>query len=292
MKEHKSVMPDEALDYLHITKKAWCLDATLGGGGHTIKMLGAGAKVIGIDADPKMLAIARNNIANACPANKDNFVGLNYNFSNLDRALLEAKVEKVEGVLFDLGISSVHLDSDVRGFSFRDGDQDLDMRLDPHNQNVRAADLLNALDQTQLTHLFAEAMPEHNAKKLAKSVVKRRSIKSFEKVVDFLELFNKRSGKIHPATTAFMALRMAVNTEFENLEKGLEAALNVLVSGGHIVVIAFHSGEDRIVKTKFKSWQDRGFGQVETIKPVMPTKGEVINNPRARSAKLRSFRKK
>lgn len=291
MTEHKPVMPSEVLEYLHITNKAWYLDATLGAGGHTIRMLNAGAKVIGIDADPKMLEIAKKNIAKACPTNKDNFVGFNFNFRALDKALEKVGVNHINGVLFDLGISSLHLDKDGRGFSFRERSAPLDMRLDPKTQNVKAADLLNALDQTQLANLFLEVVSKQQARKLAKRVVTRRGDKKFEKVSDLLELFPKNKSRLHPATTAFLALRIAVNTELEVLKKGLEKALDRLVPGGRIVVISFHSGEDRLVKNTFKVWQERDCGKILTNKPIKPSKNEVEDNPRARSAKLRSFKK-
>lgn len=286
-------MPDEVIKYLHITKKDWYLDATLGVGGHTIAILGSGGNVLGLDADPKMLEIAKKNISKACPANnKERFVGLNYNFSNLDKALVESGIDTLSGALFDLGISSYHLDTDDRGFSFQNKLAPLDMRLDPKLQNIKAADLLNVLDKAQLVVLFQKTMLLPKAKKLAKSVTNRRKTKRFETVSDFLKLFPKRTGKTHPATTAFLSLRIAVNTELDALNGALDKILDFLKPGGRIVVISFHSGEDRIVKHKFNLWQKEGLGQVLTDKPVLPSKNEVNNNPRARSAKLRTFAKK
>ena len=181
---HTSVLLKESVDSLHIQNGAKYIDATLGAGGHTEEILRRGGLVLGIEADPKMLEIARKRVGEACPTL---FLG---NFRDIASIAHEHGFEKVSGVLFDLGISSVHLDSDPRGFSFRNPNASLDMRLNTEAQGVTAADLLNSLDKTQLTILF-------ESKLIAQKVVESRKNKPFESVGDFLSLFGQKWGKIH-----------------------------------------------------------------------------------------------
>lgn len=292
---HEPVMPSEVIEYLrvaHLKSGDWFLDATLGAAGHTIQILKSGGKVLGLDADPAMLDIAKQKIdeaSSACPVpiSDRDYTLINTNFINIRQAAKQARVEKFAGILFDLGISNIHYQQTNRGFSFSDPNGDLDMRLDNQQQAVKARDLLNILRDDQLIDLFQAAMPGSEAKRLASKVISFRATKHFEKMGDFLSLFEKREAKTHPATKALMALRIAVNSEFENIKSALPDAFDLLRPGGRLVVITFHSQEDRIVKNIFSDLSSSGEAKLVTKNPVSPTPLEVKNNPKSRSAKLR-----
>lgn len=279
---HESVLLKESIEALHIQKGERYIDATLGAGGHAVEILSRGGVVLGIEADPGILSLAEEQVRNACPPHKMIFAGFKSvlgNFKDIASLARAAGFERVSGVLFDLGISSIHLDTDKRGFSFKDPSAPLDMRLNPEVQGVRASDLLNSLDKTQLSELFESV-------EMARKVISCRAVKPFEKVGDFLSVFPKRrSGKTHPATKAFMMLRIAVNSEYENLQSGLPQAFGLLEKGGGLCVISFHSGEDRLVKNYFRSIEETGEAKLAEL--VLPTDEEVYKNPRARSARLR-----
>lgn len=279
---HEPVLLNEALDALHIKNSTQYIDATLGAGGHTIGILKRGGNVLGIEADEKMLDIAKERIQETCPVSNrsvGDYILVNGNFRNIASIAKDNGIFRVDGILFDLGISSVHLDSDSRGFSFKDESAPLDMRLNTSAQSVTASDLLNSLPEKALVELFSEGMGKTAAKRLSERVAKARAIKKFVTVSDFLDVAGrKKRGKIHPATKAFMALRIAVNTELATLTTALEDSKKLLVKKGKIVVISFHSGEDRIVK--------KVFGESEL---VTPSEDEIQRNPRARSAKMRVF---
>lgn len=267
---HESVLLKESVDALAVVPGKKYIDATFGAGGHTKAILERGGQVLAIEADPKMVA---RESANPFALNSKLIQG---NFRDIQTIAQKNGFEEVDGILMDLGISSLHLDDDNRGFSFKDPNAPLDMRLNIETQGVRAADLLNSLDKAQLTVLL-------ESKSLAQKVVNYRANKPFETVRDLLALFESRKrGKIHPATLAFMNLRIAVNSELENLREVLPKAYEILKKGGKLAVISFHSGEDRIVKEFFK---DKN-GEFLT-----PSREEIERNPRARSAKLRVITK-
>jgi len=294
MKMHESVLLDEAVKELHIIQNEKYIDATLGAGGHSIQIINQGGVVLGIEADSQMLELARNAVAEACPPLKSlegRFTAKQGNFRNIDTLAQSAGFDKVSGILYDLGISNLHFDN-LRGFSFQHPDDLLDMRLDPESQGVTAADLLNSLPVSQLKVLFSVSVGKNKSIQLSSEIVRRRMRKSFQTVGDLLELFPRSSAqKIHPATTAFMALRIAVNDELTTLAESLPKALSLLRRDGLLVVISFHSGEDRIVKTFFSHFETQALGEILTKKPIVATKGELQKNPKARSAKLRSIKK-
>jgi 16S rRNA (cytosine1402-N4)-methyltransferase len=185
-------------------------------------------------------------------------------------------------VLFDLGLSSAHLDESGRGFSFR-FDEPLDMRFDIRSGET-AADLLNSLPEDELVRVLREYGEEPRARRVARAIVERRP---FERTSELVSVVGQQRGRIHPATRVFQALRIAVNDELAALEEGLEAAVNLLRPGGRLAVISFHSLEDRIVKWRFRGWADSGLVRLLTRKPRVPAAAEIEENPRARSAKLR-----
>lgn len=298
MSEHIPVLLQEIIDNLKVKKGEVYIDATLGAGGHSSEIVKLGGKLLGIEADESMLKVAEPNLQKACPGPylevraSEYFKLVKDNFMHIESVFKDSGLESPAGIIFDLGISSLHYTDLGRGFSFSAGDELLDMRLSPDTQSLKASDLLNALRVDQLTSLFAVTVNSFKAKKLSEKVVAKRNQQNFEKVGDFLTLFpEKKKGKIHPATKAFLALRIAVNSEFENLEAGLKGAITILKKGGRLLVISFHSEEDRKVKELFKAFVGEGRGKLVTDKPILPTEGEINANPRARSAKLRIIEK-
>lgn len=294
---HEPVLLDEVLDSLHIKNQARYIDATLGAGGYTIGIIKKGGIVLGIDADPKMLAIARENIIQACPTSdldsrKFNTLTLG-NFTNIKRIANGAGFEKVSGIVFDLGISNIHYLGDDRGFSFSDPDAQLDMRLNKEAQAVKASDLLNSLRFDQLTALFAPITGMREARAIARSIVNRRTEKKIETVGDLLSVvsFLKRTGKVNPATKAFLALRIAVNSELDNLKEALDQSFSLLKKDGRLVVVTFHSLEQSIVSGFLKRIERDGQGKIITKVPVKPSQDEIMRNPKSRSALLNTIEK-
>ncbi|HSX49263.1 MAG TPA: 16S rRNA (cytosine(1402)-N(4))-methyltransferase RsmH, partial [Candidatus Saccharimonadales bacterium] len=223
-------------------------------------------------ADKSMLTIAEENLKGT----KAKLV--NGNFRDIKRVATENGFTAVDGIVFDLGVSNVHFSDMSRGFSFRNPEADLDMRLNPEAQQVKASDLLNMLRIDQLSEMFG--------RKLANGIREFRETKKFQKVGDFLSLFpEKRTGKLHPATKEFLALRIAVNSELENLMAALPQAYELLGLGGVLAVVSFHSLEDEIVKDFMRSKGRKN----EAIKP---TDEEVARNPKSRSAILRFIERK
>src|SRR5260221_1245911 len=271
IKTHEPVLLEEVIKELHIKNQGKYIDATLGAGGYTKAILAAGGEVLGIDADISMLRIAEQNM-------KEKNVNLvNGNFRNINKIAEANGFTNVDGVVFDLGVSNIHFMDETRGFSFRNPEAELDMRLDATEFGVQASDLLNALRQDQLKEMFG--------RKLSEKIVLFRETKKFEKVGDFLSLFpeKKVGDRVHPATSAFLSLRIAVNSELDNLKDVLPLAYGLLKPGGKLVVVSFNSDEDRIVKNYMKN-----FGGSEAIKP---SEEEVRNNPKSRSAILRVIKK-
>ena len=293
MNIHKSVLIKEAIEHLHIIKKANYIDATLGAGGHTIEILKLGGNVLGIDQDAKMLKIAQNNIAKACPPHLSEKMGsfqpILGNFRDISSLAIEANFKDVSGILYDLGVSSYHFDEFDLGFSFNKPENPLDMRLD-NKLTVTSADLLNALNEKALEDLFSVVLSNNESKKLASKIIKKRKENSFKTVSDFLEIFPKKAegSKIHPSTNAFLALRIATNQELDALRESLPKAFELLASGGYLVVLSFHSGEDRVVKNTLKSLSK---SEIITKKPITPSEEELKENPRARSVKMRVIKK-
>jgi 16S rRNA (cytosine1402-N4)-methyltransferase len=299
---HEPVLAHEVIGYLRLDvplkKQAYFIDTTVGTAGHTLKILKAGGNVLGIDADKELLEIAEKRLNIACPTLNDSVQGhfklVNGNFKDIDKIAKRMKIKKVDGILFDLGVSNLHLKSQTRGFSFESGSAPLDMRIDIKSQNVTAADLLNSLREDQLIELFSGVMIQPIAKRLAKEVGFRRKEKPIKETSDFLAIISRAridGGRLNPATLPFMALRMAVNSELENLKIALPKAFELLKKGGRLIVISFHSGEDVLVKNYFRNMQKKDLVKILTKKPVVPTREEITRNPRARSAKLRCFEK-
>jgi 16S rRNA (cytosine1402-N4)-methyltransferase len=214
----------------------------------------------------------------------------------LDQILKERRIERINGVLLDLGISSVQLDNRDRGFSFQH-DGPLDMRID-QEANLTAFDLVNSLSEFEIAKILREYGEERYHQRIARNIVRSRALSPIRTTKELCEIIVKsvpagaRWQKIHPATRSFQAIRIAVNRELEEIETGLDKCMELLKASGRIVVIAFHSLEDRIVKQKFKLFADMGIAEILTKKPIRPTPEEVETNSRARSARLRGVRRK
>lgn len=310
---HRPVLLNEVLNLLDIKPDGVYLDATVGSGGHAIeiaKRLQDGI-LIGIDWDQQILEYAREKLK---PFSAK--IHLVYaNFKGLERVLDEFGLKEVDGILFDLGLSSLQLDSPERGFSFR-FDSELDMRMDQGQNTLTAAEIVNNYGDDQLVRILKEYGEERWARKIVAGIMKEREkaeIKTTGQLVGIIEKtipipaqrmrFDLKM-KIHPATKTFQALRIAVNDELNNLRQGLEASFRRLKQGGVMAVISFHSLEDRIVKRFF---QEKAKGcicppdlpvcrcgkqvELEPFKLITPHAEEIKENPRARSAKLRGAKK-
>lgn len=287
MSDHVSVLYGPSLEYLAIRPDGVYVDATFGAGGHSagiLERLQTG-RLIAFDADPSAATRALTHPA---------FTLIQANFRQLASVLDDLGIPHIDGVLFDLGVSSMQFDQAERGFSFRES-APLDMRMNP-NEGRSAFDILSTASETELADIFFHYGQERAARKIARVIVHRRNLgKLPTTTTEFAGLVSglmHRKGmreKIHPATRVFQALRIAVNDELDSLQEALHAAADRLRAAGRVVVISFHSLEDRIVKTTFR---DDERLEVLTRKPVGPTEEEIAANPRARSAKLRAAQKK
>jgi 16S rRNA (cytosine1402-N4)-methyltransferase len=287
---HVPVMLERCLDALAPVEDRWMVDGTFGAGGHTRGLLAHGARVVAIDQDPAAAAHARALEADlrtagvADPRERFRFVA--GNFADLARHLQEAGVTEVDGVLLDLGVSSMQLDEGERGFAFRH-DGPLDMRMSQGGPS--AADLLRDTTVPELAAWLHRYGEERHSRRLAHAIVAARDEAPIETTGRLVEVIQRAyppgPRRDHPARRTFQALRLVVNDELGALERGLTAALDALAPGGRIVVLAYHSLEDRVVKHVLR---DRSDITVLTKRPLEATEAEVAANPRARSAKLRT----
>jgi 16S rRNA (cytosine1402-N4)-methyltransferase len=289
---HESVLVSEVIEALHIDKNSKYIDATLGNGGHSLEILKEGGEVLGIEIDPKMLEIAKKRLGGeSVPPERWKIV--NSNFTNIDKIAKENNWNEISGILFDLGVTNLHLKDTERGFSFENPEAILDMRVDQESQGVKACDLLNVLREDQLKSLFEITLEPGAAKWITGRITHSRMEKPIETVGDMLEISSGlKTGKtnINEATLPFLALRIAVNSELANLEKVLPKAFKLLKKGGRLIVISFHSGEDLIVKDFYKEMEKSG-AKIVTVKPISADEKELSINRRARSAKMRVLEK-
>jgi 16S rRNA (cytosine1402-N4)-methyltransferase len=285
---HTPVLLEETLDLLAPAAGGIYVDGTLGLGGHARAILdrcGPNGKVIGFDRDSDAIARARSTLA----AYGKRILFIRRNFAEIQEGLAEINIARVDGLLLDIGLSSIQLEASGRGFSFK-GKEPLDMRMDDRSPET-AADLLNQRGADELADIFYYYGEERHARRIAARLVSEREkgrIATTEQLAAIVaEAVPKRfhPKKVHVATKIFQALRIAVNRELENLARILDATDNILKPGGRICVISFHSLEDRLVKWKFR---DNPALRILTKKPIVPSKAERRRNPRARSAKLRA----
>lgn len=289
---HTPVLLQEAIDALQIQKGEWYIDATFGRGGHTEQILKMGGKVIAFDVDQEAIEYGQKQFAEEM--RDKNLILIRENFEKLESETRKITSEEIRGILMDFGVSSPQLDDNTRGFSFQ-SDAELDMRMDDR-LGVKAKDLLMLIDERQLANAFFEYGGEEQSKRVAHAIVETRKRQNIETVSDLVTIIEKVKGKkrehLHPATKIFQALRILVNGELGSIERALPQALNLLETGGRLVTISFHEGEDRIVKNLFREWEQEEKGLVIGKKPIQPTEDEITKNIRSRSAKLRIFEKK
>ncbi len=307
---HIPVLLPECLEYLQLKTQHTFVDATLGGAGHSFeaaKRIGRGGTLVGIDQDEVALAAASAKLGTLPDDVRPRLALVRNNFGNMDEALLEAQVPGADAFLFDIGVSSVQIDTPSRGFSFKE-DGPLDMRMDPGKNTLTAAEVVNTYNAADLTRIIRAYSDEKWASRIAEFIVRARQKTPIETSAQLVEIIKaaipasaRRAGG-HPAKRTFQALRIEVNGELDVLKRGLEAAIRWANPGGRICVISYHSLEDRIVKEMFASFANRctcppdlpmcacgrkPIVKVITRKPVVPTAEEIARNPRARSAKLR-----
>jgi 16S rRNA (cytosine1402-N4)-methyltransferase len=291
---HVPVLLKEAIDFLEVRRGGSYIDATVGLGGHSYeiaKRLGAPGHLIGLDKDPAALEIAGSRLRAKASSEAD-WPSIELRQASF-ASLAEARSPIADGLLADIGVSSLQLEDAARGFSFQ-ADGPLDMRMDPRSERS-AEQVVNHLDERQLADVIYEFGEERRSRRIARAICRSRPIRSTAHLADVISAaarpMNSEQRRIHPATRTFQALRIFVNRELDDLRALLEAAPRILKPGGRVVVISFHSLEDRIVKDAFREGSKEGYFNVLTKKPVTATEEESDRNPRARSAKLRAAEK-
>lgn len=308
--KHKSVLLDETIEMLDIKPDGIYVDGTLGGGGHSYeicKRLGDKGRLIGIDQDEAAILAGSDRLKEF----GDKVTIVRSNYSNMKTVLLDLGIQKVDGILLDLGVSSYQLDTPERGFSYKEN-APLDMRMDTRN-DITAKDIVNNYSEHDLYRIIRDYGEDKFAKNIAKHIVRVRGEKPIETTDELTEAIKAaipmkiRMNTGHPAKKTFQAIRIELNKELEVLSKSLDDMIEMLNDKGRLCIITFHSLEDRIVKSSFRKNEDpctcppnfpvcvcgnRSQGTVITRKPIAPSDEEVLNNKRSKSSKLRVFEKK
>lgn len=283
---HISVLQKEVLEYLNPQTNENFIDCTLGGGGHTAAVLERNkpnGRVLGIDQSLELIQKLKT---------KNRLILVNDSFINLKDIVREYSFEPVHGILFDLGMSSWHLERSKKGFSFL-RNEPLDMRYN-HGNLLTAEKIINQWSESEIELILKEYGEEKNSKRIVREIIKKRPVKNTFQLVEIIEKaipLKYRHNRIHFATRTFQALRIAVNDELENIKKVLPQAVEILRPKGRLVVISFHSLEDKIVKNFFREKAKENLIKILTKKPIRPLKEEIEINPRSRSGKLRAVKK-
>jgi len=294
---HKTVLLNETINGLDLKPNTVVFDGTLGAGGHSeeiFKRFGSKIKIIATDRDSEAINQATAKICkNSC-----DFQAFLSDYRKIDFVLEKVGVKNVNGIILDLGLSSDQIDSSGRGFSFKNNEPLLmTFSNGGGEEQITAKIILNSWGEETLADILYGYSDEKYSRKIAKGITEARNRKPIETTSDLVEIIKRavpasyEKGKIHFATKTFQAIRMAVNDEVEALKEGLRKSIEVLVEGGRIAVISFHSTEDRIVKDTFREWQKNDLGKMINKKPITPSEEEIEENPRSRSAKLRIFKK-
>jgi 16S rRNA (cytosine1402-N4)-methyltransferase len=291
---HIPVLLKETLEFLDLKEGKFIIDGTVDGGGHSseiIKKIGPNGKLLGLDWDKDMMSLANKNLRKLAKENKVELILVNKNYAELIDVLKDKNLGLADGLLLDLGFSSLHVESSGRGFSF--------LRNEPlimtYNDNsLPAYEFLKRVQFNELSKILKNYGEERYAVQIAKKIIEKRRIQKIKNTFDLVEVIKEAvplkylHQKIHPATKTFQALRIYLNNELENLKKVLSEIKNIVLPGGRIVIISFHSLEDRIVKNFFKEMFKNKKLEILTKKPVTPKYEEIKNNLKSRSAKLRS----
>ena len=294
---HIPVMPKEAIEFLKPQKGGIYVDGTLGGGGHTAliaDIIGAKGRIIGIDRDIDAISAAKKRLKKY--AKQITYV--HNNFKDIDVILDDLGIKDVDGILLDLGVSSEHLDNLKRGFSFRESEENLDVCLDMRmdvSQELTAYDVVNEYPEIKLREIFYKLGEERYAKSIARKIVFKRPIETVKSLIQVIKSATPPSYRYrkssHFASKVFRAIRMEVNQELPAVEEVIPKAISKLKKGGRLVIISFHSLEDRIVKHSFRKIAADSEIAILTKKPVVPGEKESQENSRSRSAKLRAIEK-
>lgn len=291
---HNPVLLEEALHFLNPTPGKIIIDATVGGGGHAeeiARQIYPGGTLIGMDRDSESLKITQERLKKFQATVKL----VNKNFKDIKETVIDLGIGEVDGILFDLGISSIQMETVERGFGIKNAGP-LDMRMD-RSQRLTARDLVNTLSEAGLSGLIREFGEDRFHRRIARRIVIERRKGPIETTTGLAGIVSRsmphgrKWERIHPATRTFQALRIKVNNELEAIEKALDAVPGLLRKGGILCVISFHSLEDRIVKNALKGFKSQGTFRILTKKPVTAGRKEALENPRARSAKLRAGEK-
>ena len=288
---HRSVMLNEVIEYLNIKPGAKIIDATLNGGGHTQGILEKypDIKILGIEWDPDIFQEFQKT------KTARHIIAVNESYTELKK-ITEEQDFQPDGIVFDLGVSSMHYERSGRGFTFMK-DEPLDMRFNPRSLSNTAADVINSSSQEELEKILSEYGEERLSREISKGIIQARKEKPIIGTSELVTVIENsvpgwcRHKKIHPATKTFQALRIAVNNELDNVEKGVLTAIDVLKSGGRLIVISFHGLEDKIVREIFKQKSKEGIVRRVVGGTVKPKWEEVRQNPRARSAKMKIVEK-
>src|SRR4051812_2514026 len=291
---HVTVLLKEAIDFLAVQRGGTYIDATVGAGGHSFEVarrLGAQGRLIGFDKDPEALALARTRLQPP-PELSGDWPQIELRQGSFAE-VAQLEPATADGLLADLGLSSLQLTNAQRGFSFQ-AEGPLDMRMDPREERT-ADQVVNRMDERNLADLIYEFGEERRSRRIARAIVRARPLRSTRHLAEVVAAaarpMNQAERRIHPATKTFQAIRIWVNRELDDLQALLNAAPGVLKQGGRLAVISFHSLEDRIVKDALREGAQRGVYRLLTKKPLTAADAEVEQNPRARSAKMRAAEK-
>lgn len=288
---HRPVLAEEVIYFLNPLPGSIIIDATVGGGGHAeeiLRKIYPGGILIGIDKDSESLKIAHQRLSSI----EGSFKLINKDFRSIREIVQDLEIKGVDGIVFDMGISSIQIETKDRGFSIKNIGP-LDMRMD-RNQELTAKDLVNGLEELELSRLIRDYGEERFHRRIARGIVTARNKKEIQTTVELAGVisnsmpYKSKRGRIHPATRTFQALRIKVNDELVSIKEALKETPHILKKGGCLCVISFHSLEDRIAKNALREFNAHGIFRVITKKPVRAKEEEIFKNPRSRSAKLRA----
>ncbi|MCX7589596.1 MAG: 16S rRNA (cytosine(1402)-N(4))-methyltransferase RsmH [bacterium] len=290
---HEPVLLKETIENLNLKPGKFIIDGTINGGGHSkeiLKKISPNGMLLGIDLDQEIVDLTRKELENHGRLLKSKVIIMNGNYADLSQILEKENLGLADGLLLDLGFSSWHIDNSNRGFSFL---KDEPLIMSYKNSGKTVKDFLNQASLDEIYQVIKKYGEERYAFRIAKRITEQRKIKTIKTTKDLVNIINQvvpkfyKYQKLHPATKTFQALRIYINNELENLKNVLEDLKKIVKKGGRVLIISFHSLEDRLVKNYFKKMEEDNEIKILTKKPITPTQNEILNNPKSRSAKLR-----